>query len=81
MFSSANNSKNKSSDNVEGEEEYDPHYEPIVPLPDKIDVKTGEEDEVITIIIIIINLAWLLLDKRKTIIYALSHRTFCKIRF
>ncbi|XP_048004497.1 E3 SUMO-protein ligase RanBP2-like [Leguminivora glycinivorella] len=27
------------------EEEYDPHYEPIVPLPDKITVTTGEEDE------------------------------------
>ncbi|XP_050349584.1 E3 SUMO-protein ligase RanBP2-like [Nymphalis io] len=27
------------------EEEYDPHYEPIVPLPDKIVVTTGEEDE------------------------------------
>lgn len=28
------------------DEEYDPHYEPIVPLPDKIVVTTGEEDEV-----------------------------------
>lgn len=28
------------------EEEYDPYYEPIVPLPDKIVVTTGEEDEV-----------------------------------
>ncbi|KAJ0181271.1 hypothetical protein K1T71_003356 [Dendrolimus kikuchii] len=27
------------------DEEYDPHYEPIVPLPDKIVVVTGEEDE------------------------------------
>lgn len=27
------------------DEEYDPHYEPIVPLPDKIIVTTGEEDE------------------------------------
>ncbi|KAL4715252.1 hypothetical protein ACJJTC_007834 [Scirpophaga incertulas] len=27
------------------DEEYDPHYEPIVPLPDKITVTTGEEDE------------------------------------
>ncbi|XP_026726166.1 E3 SUMO-protein ligase RanBP2-like [Trichoplusia ni] len=28
-----------------GDEDYDPHYEPIVPLPDKIVVTTGEEDE------------------------------------
>ncbi|XP_026764469.2 E3 SUMO-protein ligase RanBP2 [Galleria mellonella] len=27
------------------DEEYDPHYEPIVPLPEKIVVTTGEEDE------------------------------------
>lgn len=44
--------KDKSQDNVEGEsegaaaDEYDPHYEPIVPLPAKIVVTTGEEDEV-----------------------------------
>ncbi|XP_053601362.1 E3 SUMO-protein ligase RanBP2-like [Plodia interpunctella] len=41
-------SKNESGAGEEGlaaDEEYDPHYEPIVPLPDKIVVTTGEEDE------------------------------------
>lgn len=28
-------------------EEYDPHYEPIVPLPDAIVVTTGEEEETV----------------------------------
>ncbi|XP_048048453.1 E3 SUMO-protein ligase RanBP2-like isoform X2 [Megalobrama amblycephala] len=40
--------KNGESDNdsthVE-EDEDGPHFEPIVPLPDKVDVKTGEEEE------------------------------------
>ncbi|CAH4036250.1 unnamed protein product [Pieris brassicae] len=43
LFSSA---RDQSTDNDKtGDEEYDPHYEPIVPLPDKITVTTGEEDE------------------------------------
>lgn len=47
----SNQSKNDSAadDSAAGavaEEEYDPHYDPIVPLPDKIVVSTGEEDEV-----------------------------------
>jgi E3 SUMO-protein ligase RanBP2 len=25
---------------------YDPHFEPIVDLPDAIEVRTGEEDEI-----------------------------------
>lgn len=36
----------KSDDEAdETTEDYDPHYEPIVPLPDAIIVTTGEEDE------------------------------------
>lgn len=30
---------------VDNEQEHDPHFEPIVPLPDAIEVRTGEEDE------------------------------------
>ncbi|KAJ3591688.1 hypothetical protein NHX12_006820 [Muraenolepis orangiensis] len=34
------------NDSTHLEDDYDgPHFEPIVPLPDKIDVKTGEEEE------------------------------------
>ncbi|KRT82310.1 hypothetical protein AMK59_3921, partial [Oryctes borbonicus] len=35
----------KSEVNTSTEEEYDPQYEPIVPLPDAVTVLTGEEDE------------------------------------
>ncbi|XP_016339596.1 E3 SUMO-protein ligase RanBP2-like isoform X2 [Sinocyclocheilus anshuiensis] len=46
--SEAREEKSGASDNdsthVE-EEEDGPHFEPIVPLPDKVDVKTGEEEE------------------------------------
>lgn len=28
------------------ENEVEPHFDPIVPLPDKIEIVTGEEDEV-----------------------------------
>ncbi|XP_061711175.1 E3 SUMO-protein ligase RanBP2-like isoform X3 [Cydia pomonella] len=51
LFAQAPQSKNISDADHEvdtgngAEEEYDPHYEPIVPLPDKITVTTGEEDE------------------------------------
>lgn len=51
IFSANKSVNNDSTDNdhekaAGGEEEYDPHYEPIVPLPDEIKVTTGEEDEV-----------------------------------
>ncbi|XP_045510672.1 E3 SUMO-protein ligase RanBP2-like [Colias croceus] len=42
---SGNDTAEKSNTSATGEDEYDPHYEPIVPLPDKIVVTTGEEDE------------------------------------
>ncbi|XP_031847905.1 E3 SUMO-protein ligase RanBP2 [Nomia melanderi] len=32
-------------DENENDQEHDPHFEPIVPLPDVIEVRTGEEDE------------------------------------
>lgn len=39
----ANDSKDDS--NVVDDANYDPHYDPIIPLPDEIVVRTGEEDE------------------------------------
>ncbi|KAJ8924619.1 hypothetical protein NQ315_000769 [Exocentrus adspersus] len=46
---SIDKSKTESDEEAEAhggaEEEYDPHYEPIVPLPDAIVVSTGEENE------------------------------------
>ncbi|XP_076246651.1 E3 SUMO-protein ligase RanBP2 [Calliopsis andreniformis] len=32
-------------DENENDQEHDPHFEPVVPLPDVIEVRTGEEDE------------------------------------
>lgn len=43
-----NGSLNDSTLNQSGDandDNYDPHYEPIIALPDKIQVSTGEEDE------------------------------------
>ncbi|CAH0392621.1 unnamed protein product [Bemisia tabaci] len=39
------NAENEGDDDHYDENEHDPHYEPIVPLPDKIEVRTGEEGE------------------------------------
>lgn len=38
---------NDNEDGGAGGDDYDPHYEPIVPLPDAIVVTTGEEDETV----------------------------------
>ncbi|XP_059487715.1 E3 SUMO-protein ligase RanBP2-like [Neocloeon triangulifer] len=40
-----NNTEGGSSEDEGGEETHDPHFEPIIALPDMIEVKTGEEDE------------------------------------
>lgn len=33
------------NDNETEDQEYDPHYEPIISLPENVDIKTGDEDE------------------------------------
>lgn len=62
LFATASEAEKSKNDSGAGEdagagadEEYDPHYEPIVPLPEKIVVTTGEEDEVISYISIYIS--------------------------
>merc|ERR1712223_2347615 len=41
----ANESTNDDDTEQVEENEHDPHFEPIIPLPELVDVKTGEEDE------------------------------------
>lgn len=43
--SAAKNDENEEDGEPDNGEEHDPHFEPIVPLPDAIEVRTGEEDE------------------------------------
>uniref|UniRef100_A0A0K0EDR7 RanBD1 domain-containing protein n=1 Tax=Strongyloides stercoralis TaxID=6248 RepID=A0A0K0EDR7_STRER len=49
VFSSTQEKTVKANDDEEGggEDDYEPdvHFEPVVPLPDLVDIKTGEEDE------------------------------------
>lgn len=39
------NANESNDDSTVDDSNYDPHYDPIIPLPDEIVVRTGEEDE------------------------------------
>jgi len=46
VFGSASKANAADGDEADGEDaEHDPHFEPIIPLPELVQVKTGEEDE------------------------------------
>ena len=45
LFSSPGKQQEEDEDGEEGEGGHDPYFEPIVPLPELVEVKTGEEDE------------------------------------
>lgn len=40
-----NDNEEDDGSEVDNEQEHDPYFEPIVPMPEAIEVKTGEEDE------------------------------------
>ncbi|CAH8530028.1 unnamed protein product [Dicrocoelium dendriticum] len=45
LFSKSTIPKNAGEDTTEESENYDPHYDPVVTLPELVQVKTGEESE------------------------------------
>jgi E3 SUMO-protein ligase RanBP2 len=44
-FNKQNNADTSQNDESANDDNYDPHYDPIISLPDEIKVSTGEEDE------------------------------------